>query len=219
MKVVICTMPMKPPKEVEAVIYPVYGNKAIEYDKPVRSPVNAILAKTLKKGEKVRVIYVMTTGEHSHCEENKKIFIEELERVNAEIGAVLSYDTVEMEFMATKQTYNKLITDLTDKIRDLTDKNPENAELYVDITYGFKPEILSLVCALRFVEEFSNADVEYFIYGKADFKYDKKTEQKEIVNPMIFDITSLYHLDKLIGSIGAADADKASKILKDFFAL
>ena len=50
MKTVIITVPMKPNKEVEAVQYPMNGNKAIEYDKPVRCPINGILARTLKKG-------------------------------------------------------------------------------------------------------------------------------------------------------------------------
>jgi len=208
MKVVICTMPMRAADEVKAIVYPVDGNKAIEYYNAVRSPVNAVLAKTLKKGEELRVIYIMTTGENSCCEDNKKNFIEELEGINAEIGAVLSYDTVEMEFLATKSTYNKLITDLTEKI-------PEDAELYIDITYGSKPEILSLFCALRFVEEFHNAIVQYFIYGKLEFNRITRKEE----NPMIFDITSLYYLFKLIGSIDNADAEKASNILKDFFAL
>ena len=208
MKVVICTMPMRAADEVKAIVYPVDGNKAIEYYNAVRSPVNAVLAKTLKKGEELRVIYIMTTGKNSCCEENKKVFIEELERINTEIGAVLSYDTVEMDFLATKHTYNKLITDLAEKI-------PESAELYIDITYGFKPEILSLFCALRFVEEFHNAVVQYFIYGKVEF--NKITREKE--NAMIYDITSLYYLFKLIGTIGTTDAETASKVLKDFFAL
>jgi len=208
MKVVICTLPYMRPEAVHAVVYPVDGNKSIEYDKPVRCPVNAVLAKTLKKDEEVRVIYILTTGENSWCEDNKKVFIKELEGINSEIGAVLSYDTIEMEFMPAKRIYNKLITDLTDKI-------PENAELYTDITYGFKPEILSLFCALRFVEEFHNAVVEYFIYGQLET--NKKTREKE--NPKIYDITSLYYLLKLIGFIGVSDAETASNILKDFFAL
>ena len=208
MKVVVITVPMRQPHTVAAMIYPVDGNKAIEYGKPVRSPINGILAKTMKKGEEVKVIYIMTTGENSSCDQNKEIFIEELEGINVEIGAVLSYDTVEMEFLATKRTYNKLITDLAEKI-------PDDAELYADITYGSKPEILSLFCALRFVEEFRDAVVQYFVYGKVE--YNKKTDRKE--NPMIFDITSLYYLFKLIGSMGTTDAGTASKMLKDFFSL
>ncbi|MDR1836469.1 MAG: TM1812 family CRISPR-associated protein [Treponema sp.] len=208
MKVVIITVPMKPPHEIGAITYPVDGNKAIEYGKPVRCPINGVLARTLKRGEQVKVIYILTTGKNSECEQNKNVFIEELEGINADIGAVLSYDTVEMEFIATKQTYNKLLTDLADKI-------PENAEIYTDITYGFKPETLSLFCALRFAEEFREAVVQYIIYGKVEF--NKTTKQLE--HPTLFDITWNYYLFKLMGTMGTADAETASKILKDFFAI
>ncbi|MCL2191955.1 MAG: hypothetical protein FWB78_00990 [Treponema sp.] len=205
-KVVVVTVPMMNPDRVEAITYPVDGDKAIEYGKPVRCPINGVLAKTLKKGERVKVIYIMTTSENSECERNKKSFMDELEAINAEIGATLSYDTVDMEFKATKQTYNKLITDLAEKV-------PEGVELYIDYTYGSKPEILSLFCALRFVEEFREAVVRYIMYGKVEFT---KTGQKE--NPMLFDSTSLYCLFKLMGTIGAKNAEAAMGILKDFFA-
>jgi hypothetical protein len=147
---------------------------------PVRSPINGILAKTMKKGEEVKIIYIMTTGKNSSCDQNKQVFIEELEGINAEIVAVLSYDAIEIEFLATKQIYNKLITVLADKI-------PDNAELYADITYGFKPEVLSLFCALRFVEEFRDAVFQYCGYGKAE--HNRDTNKME--NPMLCDITSL----------------------------
>ena len=208
MKVVVITAPMNQPNEIKPVIYRVDGNKAIEYEKPIRSPVSGILAKTLKKDEEVKIIYVMTLGKNSFCEQNKKVFMDELDAINGEIGAVLSYDTVEIEFMATKKTYNKLITDLADKI-------PDNAELYADITYGSKPEILSLFCALRFVEEFRNAVVQYFVYGQAE----RNKDTRKLEGLIIYDITSLYYLFFLMGSLRASDAESASKKLKDFFAL
>jgi hypothetical protein len=208
MKTVIITVPMKPPHEVEAVRYPVDGNKTIEYEKPVRCPINGILAKTLKKDEQVKVIYILTTGENSECERNKKTYIEELEGINREIGAVLSYDMIEIDFEPTKKTYNKLITDLAEKI-------PDNAEIYTDTTFGFKPETLSLFCALRFVEEFREAVVQYIVYGKVEFnKETRKTEK-----PMLYDITSLYYLFKLMGSMGASNTEDAMETLKDFFAM
>ena len=199
---------MRPPNEVKAVIYPVDGNETVEYNKPVYCPVNGILAKTLKKDEEVKVIYIQTAGENSEGEKNKANFIDELEGINSKIGAVLSYERVDMDFLPTKGTYNKLLTDLADKI-------PEDAEIFADITYGFKPEILSLFCALRFVEQFREALVQYIVYGKVEF--NKIT--KEIEHPMIFDITSLYYLFKLIGSMDNTDAETASKVLKEFFAL
>jgi len=209
MKVVIVTAPMKNPQQIYPITYPADGNKTIEYGRPVRCPINGVLAKTLQKDEQVKIIYIMTKSDNSECEDNKKAFIEEFEDINKEIGAILSYDTVEIDFEATKQTYNKLIADLAAKI-------PDNAELYTDITFGFKTEILSLFCALRFVEEFKNAVVQYIVYGKVEFKKDDSSKTE---NHKLFDITSLYYLFKLMGTMGAADADTATKTLKDFFAM
>ena len=206
MKVVIITVPMKP--DIEKVHYPVDGNKSIEYDKPVRCPINGVLAKSLQKDEEVKIIYIMTSGDNSECPKNKDEFINELSNINQEIGAKFIYDTVDIAFLPTKQTYNKLITDLTEKI-------PENAEIFTDITYGFKPEILSLFCALRFVEEFRDAIVQFIVYGKAEF--NKTTSVLE--NPMLYDITSLYYLFKLMGTMSASNVETATETLKDFFTM
>ena len=207
MKIVIITAPMMQPDRLKAKQYPVDGNKSIEYEKEVRCPINGILAKTLKKDDNVKIIYIMTTGENSNCEHNKETFISELENINKDIGAFFSYETIDIPFEPTKQTYNKLITDLSEKI-------PDNAEIYTDITFGYKPEILSLFCALRFVEEFRNAIVQYIVYGKAEFNKDG-----DIEDPKLYDVTSLYYLFKLMGTMGASSAESAMETLKDFFAM
>jgi cobalamin biosynthesis Co2+ chelatase CbiK len=199
---------MRPPGEIAEVVYPVDGNKALEYHKPVRYAINGILHNVLQKGEAVQFIFVMTTGENSCCKENREIFIREFERINAEKGLLPSYADVEIPFQAVKQTYNKLITDLAEKV-------PENAEIYADMTFGSKPEVLSLFCALIFVENFRNAVIQYIVYGKAEF--NKKTRALE--NPVIFDLTSLYYLFKVLGTMQSPDAGAALDLLKDFFAL
>jgi len=206
MKTVIISVPMK--QEVETIKYPVDGNKSIEYEKPVKCPINGVLAKTLKKDEKVNVIYILTKGENSDCEQKKKAFVEELENINKEIGAVLSYDSIEIDFEPTKKTYNKIIIDLAEKI-------PDNAEIYADTTFGFKAIPLSLFCALRFVEEYREAVVQYIVYGKVEFKEGKPLPK----SAMLYDITSLYYLFKLMGTMGASNAEDAMETLKDFFAM
>jgi len=208
MKTVIITVPMLPPHEVKSFQYGVDGNKAIEYESSVHCPINGVLAKTLKKDEQVKVIYIITKGETSECEQNKMVFIEELENINKEIGTVLSYDSIEIDFEPTNKTYNKIIIDLAEKI-------PDNAEIFVDTTFGFKAIPLSLFCALRFVEEFREAVIQYIIYGKVEF--DKVTRERK--NPKLYDITSLYYLFKLMGTMGASNAEDALETLKDFFAM
>jgi len=206
MKVVIVTAPMMNPDRLIAKQYPVDGSDKINCKMPVRSPINSVLATKLQKDEDVKVIYI-TIKDNKKCTQNIKNFTEELETINKEIEAKISYTNVEIEFKPTKQTYNKLITDLAEKV-------PNEAELFIDITYSYKPAILSLFCALRFVEEFNDAVIQYIVYGKVEFDDDNKPQ-----NPMLYDITSLYYLFKLMGTMGATNAEEALKTLKDFFAM
>jgi hypothetical protein len=198
---------MKNPELVTPLHYPVDGNKTFEYEGDVRYPVNGILAKTLKKGGKVKIILLLVTGGNSCCAENAEIFKAELADINAKIGAELSYaPPVEIPFLPVKATYNQLLIDFTERI-------PKGAEIYADITYGAKPEILSLLCALCFAENFCGAAIEYLAYGKVEFN----PATKKLEHPIIFDLSSLYYLFKLIGSIEAPDSESASKVLKEFF--
>jgi len=207
MKVAIITIPMKSPDKVSKLQYSYDGNKEIEYENEVSCPVHAVLAKKLKKGEDLKVIYVLTTGKNSSFIENANNFETELNEINSKIGAKIKYDTIEIEFKPTKVTLEKILLELTEKI-------PNNAEIYADITFGYKPAIISLFCALKFAEEFCDALIEYVVYGKIEFN---KNEEKE--GPVIFDITSLYYLFNLMGSMKTTDKKTAAKMLKDFFSI
>ena len=207
MKTVIISIPMRKPEKVSKLLYSVEGNKTIEYNKEICCPVHAVLANTLKKDEEVKIIYILTTGKHSSYKENADIFKAELEEINKKIGAKLRYETIEIKFRPTKETYQKILTELTEKI-------PDNAEIYADITFGYKPATVSIFCALKFAEEFREALVQYIIYGKVEFD---ENEEKDC--PVIYDITSLYYLFNLMGSMRTTDAKTASKMLNDFFSI
>lgn len=214
MKLVISMLPMRPLKEITLLRYPVDGNKSIEYDGEVRYPINAVLAKTLKKNEEATILFIATTGENSFYEENETAFKAELDAINVSIGAKLTYDIIKMPFVPAKKTFNKLLTDLTDKI-PRPPLGGQGAKVFADMTYGIKPTVLPLFCALAFAEKFCGSLIEYIVYGKVDF--NKETRKPE--GPMIFDVTSLYYLFKLIGTIEAPGAEAASKFLNDFMAM
>jgi hypothetical protein len=70
-----------------------------------------------------------------------------------------------------------------------------------------------LFCALTFAEKFHAATVQNIIYGKVEFAEGKT------LNPMIYDLTPLYYLNKLIGSMECKSAKAAEALLNDFFSL
>jgi hypothetical protein len=205
MKLIISTIPMK--ADIDRHCYPVDGNKTIEYEKSVLFPVNAVLAKTLGRGEEGKVVFLATTGgAENYSVENMTRFREELDTIGGETGARLSYETIEMPFRLQTDVFERLISDLVAKMG-------HRAEIIADITYGIKPLPMILFCALTFAEKFYGAKVHNIIYGKVEFAEGKT------MNPMIYDLTPLYYLNKLIGSMECKSAKTAETLLNDFFAL
>ena len=78
MKIVFSDLPMK--KELHAFKYAVDGNATIEYDEEVIFPVNSVLAKTMKKGEKVKVILLSKNDIEGNSSINAGYFQKELNK-------------------------------------------------------------------------------------------------------------------------------------------
>jgi hypothetical protein len=191
-------------------IYPVSGNSRLEYDKPVVYPINAVLAKTLKPNEAGRVILLATSGGAEKGGANIEEFKKELDGINAGIGASLSYEKIEMPFELTPEVFDSLLSRLLNIM-----KADKGAEIIADITYGIRPIPMLLFCALNFAEKFFNATVDSIVYGKVEFKEEGKAPE----NPMLYDITQIYYLNKLIGAMESPNAETAVKMLDNFFNL
>ena len=206
MKLVITTVPMK--KDISSLQYPVAGNCTIEYTGDVFFPVNAVLAKTLKRKERAKVLFLSTSGgKENYSKDNIDKFKNELERINIEIEADLSWETIDVPFDPQKEVFEQLVSELIATFE-------KDCKIIADITYGIKPLPMILFCALHFAEKFYNATILNIIYGKAEFD-----RQNKPINPLLYDITSLFYLNKLIGTMECESGEVASKILSDFFSL
>jgi hypothetical protein len=193
-------------KDTEPLRFESAGNQSIAYDKPVIFPINGVLANILKPKEKVKLIFIITQGGDNKGKENVAKFNDELEMINKSIGAEITHESIELPFEPTANTFKTLTKDLIEKI-DL------GAEIITDITYGIKPFPFVLLCAVNFVEMYKKATLLYSVYGKVDFI------NKKPVNPVIYDITSLYYLQKLIGAMEGHPMESAIKMLDSFFNL
>ena len=91
-----------------------------------------------------------------------------------------------------------------------------DAEIYADITFGPKPFPMLLMPVLTFAEKFCNADIKKIVYGKVEFiKHDDGKKYPE--KPELYDVTSLYYLNNLVGTMEASSSYEAQKSLKAFF--
>lgn len=204
-KIIFCDIPMK--KNMNAMVYAGTGNTNCNYTKHIMFPINAVLAESLKKGDEVRVILLRTLDKDSNSEKNSGLFMQELDSINSEIGAKISYETLDSEFKETKDNHEKRLQDMLDKIE-------ENTEIYADITYGPKPLPMILMCVISFAEKFLNCDVKSVVYGKVDFD-----ENDQPSNPELYDVTSLYYLNNLTNSMVADSGKEARQNLNEFFSL
>ena len=143
--------------------YEVDNSKELEYEHKVFFPINAILAKTLNKCDDVKVVIIKRDNIANNNEKNEKLLKDELNKINEKIGANITYKTLNYEYVEKISIHEKIIKDLIDEIE-------ENAHILADITYGPKPQMISIFTALRFAEKFFNCEVDSIIYGKTELQ-------------------------------------------------
>lgn len=209
-KIIFCDIPMK--ERVNKMNYANANSKEHKYKTPVIFPINAILAEKLKKNDDVKVVLLRVKDDgKKYSERNEALFETELNEINKNIGANISYKTIFTEFEESKSTHEKRLHEMLSMIEN-------DCSIYADITYGPKPLPMILMCALTFAEKFFNADIKKIVYGKVDFIKDKNGET-QTVNPELYDVTNLYYLNNLMTSMKASSGNEALCALDEFFKL
>ena len=187
------------------------GNAGCRYTGEVVFPINAVLAEKLHKDDRVKAVLLTTVIGKDHTAENAELFKQEFNSINAAIGAHIEYEQFATDFVESKANHEM-------RFRKLLPLMEDDAELYADITFGQKTIPMVLMCAFHFAEKFFDADVKKIIYGKVEFiKHADGRAYPE--NPELYDVTPLYYLNNLMGTMEAPNGAEALKALDAFFAL
>lgn len=204
-KIVISTLPSD--NRLVKRLYPVNGNTSIQVDVPVYFAVSSALANNLEKDDDVKVILIGTTREGDFIQENVTKFMDELRELNT-VGANIREAFISRPFDETKTNFHKLYEQLLDELE-------EDAELYVDVTFGPKTPVLLIFSVLQFAEKFFHCTIGNIVYSKVEFK----PGSSEIVpgSEMIYDITPLYMLNSLTAVLECSDSKKAVQTIKTLF--
>ena len=204
MKIIFSNLPMK--KELNGFKYGNGGNLAVNCDREVLFPVNAVLAKSMVKGEKVRVVLLSKVDIEGNSAINAGKFQAELNEINRSIGADIEYITLATPFEETRDVHETLLRDMIGKIED-------SAEIIGDVTFGPKPLPIIMFAVMNFAEKFFGANIKNIVYGKVDFVDDGSGIGRTIAkNPVLYDLVPLYYLNSLTNSMEyktSADAVKA----------
>jgi hypothetical protein len=204
-KIVFSNLPMK--KELNGFRYKVDGNDTIEYEGEVIFPVNSVLARTMKKGDKIKVVLLSKDDIEGNSAINAGIFQKELNNINRGIGADIEYITIATPFEETRDIHETLLRDMIGKLEN-------GAEIIGDVTYGPKPLPIIMFAVMNFAEKFFSAKIKNIVYGKVDFVDDGSgTGKTKHVNPVLYDLTPLYYLNSVTNAMEYKSSDDAVKAL------
>ena len=204
-KIVFSNLPMK--KELNGFRYKVDGNDTIEYEGEVIFPVNSVLARTMKKGDKIKVVLLYKDDIEGNSAINAGIFQKELNNINRGIGADIEYITIATPFEETRDIHETLLRDMIGKLEN-------GAEIIGDVTYGPKPLPIIMFAVMNFAEKFFSAKIKNIVYGKVDFVDDGSgTGKTKPVNPVLYDLTPLYYLNSVTNAMEYKSSDDAVKAL------
>jgi hypothetical protein len=203
-KIVFVTLPLK--NDMKKCIYPVDGNVLIEVKEPIYYAANSILANTMKAEDEIKVFLLETKGGENAGEENAKLFKEELDHFNQNIGAKINYETLSNAFDPSKTNFQFMFKAL---IKELE----QGAEIYADVTFGPKPLAFLLFTVLQFAEKFFDCSIGNIVYSKVEFRKGEIIPGSE----MIYDITPLYLMNSFTNMIESTSSECAIKAVEALF--
>lgn len=211
-KIIISTLPSD--NRLVKRLYPVDGNATIQVNEPVFFAVNSAMANNLQKDDDVKVILVGTTRKDDCVKENAQKFMEELRHFNT-VGANIREAVITRPFDESKTNFHELYENILDQLE-------EDAELYVDITFGPKTPVLLIFNVLQFAEKFFNCSIGNIVYSKVEFMtkkglFGKKTSMVRPGSEMIYDITPLYMLNNITQTIECDESQMAVQAVKALF--
>jgi len=172
---------------LKSFVYKPRGNSKLAYGK-TRFPIIPVINGYTEKGDKVRIIAILTDGEN-FAHNYKTYFAPEINEIVKKKD--LNFDGIEIVRSPDKEdidTQLKLFGDVISLIGD-------NEEIYACITYGTKPTPILESMALRYAYQLKkNVSIGCIVYGRYTFK-------DESDNNGIYDTTALFHMESVVNRL------------------
>ena len=197
---------------LKSLVYPAKGNSKLEYGE-TRFPIMPVINGYAEKGDKIRVIAILTDGDNFKYnyetyfipEINGIINAKELILIKNKIEIIPTADSEDIE------THIKLFNDIHTSINN-------NEEIYACITYGTKPTPIIESMALNFAYKIKKAvKIGCIVYGRYNHNSPKLTEEENAKNKEnngIYDTTSLFYMDSMINRLADMKAPNPEKALR-----
>jgi hypothetical protein len=188
---------------LQPVLYKPHGNVKLAYS-ATRFPIVPAINGYAERGDKVRVIAILTEGE-DYKHNYECYFVPEIDMLvrdkSLDFSGVEVINTADSEDIDTQL---KLFSDIIDAIGDSED-------IYACITYGTKPTPIVETMALNYAYRLKkDVSVGCIVYGR--FINTNPTSDKN----GIYDTTALFYMDSIVNELanhGASNPEKAIRIM------
>lgn len=188
--------------------YQPVGSEELMYE-PTSFPILALMNASLNEGDRASLISLRLNPVNSSdlSEINFNKLSEEAERLCKSKGTTLNI----VDFrVSNDETINAQLNLFSRLISEF--ENGDN--VFADLTYGTKPQMLSQLFALNYISEaLKDASVGRVVYGSLDFTVVPGTNRKRI-----YDITPLFMMNRIVnrlGEFGHPDPANAVKKILD----
>ena len=197
-KTLIYSLPMKKPDQM------VYQNGLFKTEISSDAffyPIHAYLAKHMTPEDDYKIIFIVKRNGFGGEIEAERICREELEQINAKIGAKIEIKTIATDFDEQKTVHDMFFSALIDEIED-------ESTIIWDSTFGSKDVPLIIFAALNFAEKFLDCEVEHIFYSQGYY------QGKDLVRTKLVTMDSLFSLISLVNNVDCDSPEKARNLVK-----
>ncbi len=168
-----------------------------------------VIENNVSNGDKAELIVLELQRKSGAIKENTDCYLKDITKIEEKKGASIVSKIISLPFNESKTTFQEAFFKLINELE-------ENAEIYVDITFGAKTTPLLLISFLQFAERYFNCEVKMIDYAQRD--YDKN-EKPIIGSECLYDVTSLFYLNTLMNEMNCKTGSEAVETVKQFFAM
>lgn len=198
-KIIICTITMQ---EKPAPIFHIGEDRSIQPSlHPVVYSVTDYISQNLKEDDEVKAIMICKEDPKQNYLQNCKLFQKEFQTLCALKCKRITYHTLTTPFDERPSSHMEMAKEI---VRLL----PNQAEIIADITYGSKDFPIVLFAVLSFAQKFLQCDVSRVLYRRVYFSNNVPQ------NPVLCDISPLFHLISTIYTLNCPIPDKARNMFE-----
>lgn len=201
-KIYFATIPMQPLESLPRIGYR-KEDKGELFSRPSRFPAIPMIDGSLRGAEDVKLVTVRTDDDAGRTATNYALFLEELAELSKELERELN---VGAEIIIPHSENRKKQISF---LKEICGQYEQNADVYMDITYGTKVTSTAMFSSLVFAEKLCGCNIRSVTYGK--YAHDGGNCGE------LYDVRPLYEMAMLINAANYLEEDQVRGLLESLW--